>query len=277
MTKRSILITGCSSGIGYDAAHALHHQGWQVIAACRQPKDVARLQGEGLTSILLDYEDEASVSRAVDETLEITGGRLDAVFNNGAYAIPGPTEDLTRDAMRTIFEANFLGWHDLTRRLIRVFRSQGHGRIVMCSSVLGFQAMPWRGAYNSTKFALEGYTDTLRMELHGSGIHVSLIEPGPIRTDFRKNAILQFEKWVDWENSLLRQRYETSLLDKLKKTTSGKDPGELEPEAVTAKLVHALTASRPKPRYFVTYPTHLAGILKRFLPTRALDAIFRRV
>ncbi|MEM7439963.1 MAG: SDR family NAD(P)-dependent oxidoreductase [Pseudomonadota bacterium] len=276
MTQRSILITGCSSGIGLDAARTLHAQGWLVIASCRSLSDVERLKAEGFRSIQLDYEDETSVANAVSQTLAETGGTLDAVFNNGAYAIPGPAEDLPRPAMRAIFEANFLGWHDLTRRLMPTFRAQGHGRIIMCSSVLGFQAMPWRAAYNATKFALEGYTDTLRMELRGSGIHVSLIEPGPIRTEFRKNAIQQFENWVDWESSVLRDKYEAGLLAKLKKAGTGKTPGELGPEAVTKKLIHALTATHPRSRYYVTWPTHLAGSLRRVLPTRALDALFHR-
>ena len=213
----------------------------------------------------------------MDSVLSATGGRLDAVFNNGAYAIPGPVEDLPTDALRAIFEANFFGWHDLTRRLIPTFRRQGAGRIVQCSSVLGFQAMPWRGSYNASKFALEGYSDTLRMELRGTGIHVSLIEPGPIRTDFRKNAIKQFEKWVDWQNSGLRDRYENGLLDKLYKASGKPDPGELGPEAVTRKLIHAIEAPRPRPRYYVTTPTILTGYTRRFVSTRMLDALFSRI
>lgn len=277
MTARTVLITGCSSGIGLDAARTLRARGWTVFASCRQAQDCRRLEQEGLIAPRLDYEDTASIAAALDSVLARTGGQLDAVFHNGAYAIPGPVEDLPTEAMRAIFEANFLGWHDLTRRLIPVFRAQGHGRIVMCSSVLGLQAMRWRGAYNATKFALEGYTDTLRMELADSGIRVSLIEPGPIRTDFRKNAIAQFERWVDWKSSLLRQQYEDELLAKLKKAGSGRDPGELGPEAVSAKLIHALEAGRPRPRYFVTTPTYVAGLLRRVLPTRALDAIFGRM
>lgn len=265
---RSILITGCSSGIGHDAAHRLAGAGWRVFATCRKAEDCERLRAEGLESLPLDYEDAASIAAAVDEVLSRTGGTLDALFNNGAYAIPGPLEDLSRDAMRTIFEANLIGWHDLTNRVIPAMRAQGGGRIVNCSSVLGLVGMKWRGAYVATKFALEGMSDVLRMEMAETGIKVSLIDPGPIETDFRKNAILQFEKWVDWENSARREEYRASLLDKLY-TGSGKGP-QWPASAVTDKLIVALTARNPKPRYYVTTPTHVMALARRVLPARAL-------
>ncbi len=270
MQGRSILITGCSSGIGYDAAHGLAGRGWRVFATCRQEADCERLRGEGLESFVLDYADNASIKTAVAECLSRTGGTLDALFNNGAYAIPGPLEDIPRDALRAIFETNLFGYHDLTRQVIPVMRAQGHGRIVNCSSVLGLVAYRWRGAYNATKFALEGLSDTLRLELRDTGIKVILIEPGPIATDFRKNAIRQFEKWVDWESSASVDQYRSSLLDQLY-GVSGASTFELQPDAVTTKLIHALEAGRPKPRYFVTTPTYIANILRRVLPTRILD------
>ena len=212
MTKRTILITGCSSGIGYDAAHGLRARGWRVFAACRKQSDCDRLVGEGLESPLLDYEDETTISAAVSEVLAATGGTLDALFNNGAFACPGAVEDLPRGALREIFEANVFGWHDLTRQIIPVMRAQGHGRIVQCSSVLGFVTLPWRGAYNSTKFALEGLTDTLRIEMKGTGIDVVLIEPGPVTSKIRVNAIPHFERWVDWEKSPRAEQYRKGLL-----------------------------------------------------------------
>lgn len=271
--SRTVLITGCSSGIGHDAALRLTERGWRVLATCRNPEDCAALSGAGLESFPLDYERPETIAAAVEEACARTGGRLDAVFHNGAYAIPGPIEDIPAAAMEAIFRANFLGWHDLTRQLLPLFRAQGAGRIVFCSSVLGMVAMRWRGAYVATKFALEGYADTLRMELRGSGIHVSLIEPGPIRTEFRRNAIRQFERWVDWRASALRADYENGLLDKLYKAGKRPDPGELGPEAVTARLIHALEAPRPRPRYYVTVPTYVVGILKRFLSTRLMDRL----
>ncbi len=270
MTGGTVLITGCSSGIGHDAAHALARRGWRVFATCRKEEDCARLREQGLESFRLDYEDEASVAEAVQETLERTGGRLDALYNNGAYAIPGAVEDIPRGALRAIFEANLFGWHDLTRRVIPVMRAQGHGRIVNCSSVLGLVTMRWRGAYVSTKFALEGLTDTLRLEMKGTGIHVALIEPGPITSRIRENAIIQFEKWIDWKNSARAEEYRASLLRRLYEKT-GPDPFERPPSAVTARLIHALESPRPRPRYYVTTPTYAMGALRRLLPTRALD------
>lgn len=271
---KSILITGCSTGIGYDAAHTMHKRGWQVFATCRQQKDCDRLQSEGLNSFVLDYEDEASITSAIETCLSATGGTLDALFNNGAYAIPGPVEDLTRNALRANFEANFFGHFDLINQLMPTFRKQGHGRIVNCSSLLGMTALRYRGSYNATKFALEAMTDTLRLELRGTDIKAILIEPGPIKTDFRKNAIIQFDKWVDWENSQLLDLYENSLLNMLKKVGTGKDPGELGPDAVTDALIKAVESPRPNPRYFVTWPTRLTSTIRRLLPTRWSDAIF---
>ena len=273
MTQKSILITGCSSGIGYDAAHTLHSRGWRVFATCRQEKDCERLRGEGLESFPLDYTDEASIKSAVAEVLERTGGTLDALYNNGAYAIAGAVEDMPRDAMRAIFETNVFGYHDLTNQIIPVMRAQGHGRIVNCSSVLGLAAARFRGAYNSTKFALEGLTDTLRLELYHEPIEVILIEPGPITTQFRVNARTQFEKWIDWQASAQRATYENELQPRLYDDSGKVDTFELPASAVTKKLIHALEAKRPKPRYYVTVPTYLAGIMRRILPTRAFDWI----
>jgi NAD(P)-dependent dehydrogenase (short-subunit alcohol dehydrogenase family) len=271
-SRRSILITGCSSGIGHDAAHTLARRGWRVLAACRKPDDAERLKTEGLETLVLDYEDPASVAAAADDALDRTGGRIDALFNNGAYLIPGPVEDLSRDAMAAIFNANFLGWHDLTRRLIPAMRARGHGRIVNCSSILGLVVTPYRGAYCATKFAVEAWSDALRIEMKGTGIHVSLIEPGPIVTDFRKNAILQFERWVDWQASPRADDYRATLLDRLYKG-SANTPFQLPPSAVTARLIRAIERPRPKARYYVTLPTHAAALMRRVLPSGLLDRI----
>jgi NAD(P)-dependent dehydrogenase (short-subunit alcohol dehydrogenase family) len=270
MTQRTILITGCSSGIGYAAACALRDRGWHVYAACRQELDCGRLREEGFDSPRIDYTDPDSIITALADVLEDTGGTLDAVFNNGAYAMPGAVEDLPTEALREIFEANFFGWHTLTRAVIPIMRAQGHGRIVQCSSVLGLVALPWRGAYSATKFALEGLTDTLRMEMRGTGVHPILIEPGPITTKIRANSIPHFEQWIDWENSARAEKYETELGPRLY-AERGPDKFELPPAAVVKKLVHALESKRPRARYYVTTPTRLAGLLRRILPTRLLD------
>jgi NAD(P)-dependent dehydrogenase (short-subunit alcohol dehydrogenase family) len=275
MTKRTILITGCSSGIGYAAAYGLRERGWYVYAACRQELDCARMRDEGFDSPRIDYTDPDSIITALADILEDTGGTLDAVFNNGAHATPGAVEDLPTEALREIFEANFFGWHTLTRAIIPVMRAQGHGRIVQCSSVLGLVAMPWRGAYNATKFALEGLTDTLRLEMRGTGVHPILIEPGPVTSKLRINSIPHFERWIDWENSARAEQYETVLAQRLYGETEP-EKFELPPQAVVKKLIHAVEANRPRPRYYVTTPTYLAGIVRRILPTRLLDRVLSR-
>ncbi|WP_133486110.1 SDR family NAD(P)-dependent oxidoreductase [Aliiroseovarius marinus] len=272
MTQKSILITGCSSGIGYDAAHTLAKRGWRVFATCRKEEDCERLRNEGLESLRLDHADEASMDAAVAEVLSRTGGTLDALFNNGAYAIPGAVEDLPTDALRTIFETNFFGYHHLTRLILPVMRKQGHGRVIHNSSVLGFAAMPWRGAYVSTKFALEGLMDTLRLEMRGMPIDIILIEPGPVTTKIRQNAQPHFERWIDWENSPRRNLY-AKLRERLYDDSGELDRFELPPSAVTKKLIHALEHPKPKPRYYVTTATYIAGIGRRLLSTRVGDRL----
>ena len=275
MAQRSILITGCSSGIGLDAARSLHARGWKVFATCRAETDCERLRTEGLDSFRLDYTDPASIAGAVERAAEATGGRLDALFNNGAYACPGAVEDLPTDALRAIFETNLFGWHDLTRRVIPMMRAQGAGRIVQCSSVLGFVGLKWRGAYVATKHALEGLSDVMRLEMAGTRTEGLLIEPRPVATRIRENAIPHFERWIDWRASARSAEY-AGLLDRLYKPAQKKDRFELQPDAVTARLIHALESPRPRARYHVTTPTHAMGALRRVLPTRALDWVLRR-
>ncbi|MDD3516954.1 MAG: SDR family oxidoreductase [Chromatiales bacterium] len=272
---RSILITGCSSGIGAAAARSLKTRGWRVFASARKAEDVERLRADGFEALRLDLDDSESIAQALRELLERTDGRLDALFNNGAYGQPGAVEDLSRDALRAQLETNLLGWFDLTNRVIPVMRRQGHGRIVMNSSVLGLVGLPFRGAYVASKFALEGLTDTLRLELRGSGIHVALIEPGPITSRFRANAHAAFLRNIDRERSYFREKYAAAERRLTKQGPAA--PFTLPPEAVVDALVHALESPRPKARYYVTVPTHLFGTLRRLLPTRALDAILRAV
>lgn len=269
---KSLLITGCSSGIGYDAAHTMTKRGWRVFATCRQQKDVDRLNAEGLESLRLDYTDEASMQAAMDEILSRTNNQLDALFNNGAFAIPGAVEDVPTAALREIYEVNVFGYHHLTRMVLPVMRARGQGRIVNNSSVLGLAALPWRGAYSSTKFALEGLTDTLRLEMRGTGIHVSLIEPGPITTRIRENAQTHFERWIDWENSPRAGLYR-KLRERLYDDSGDLDPFELPPSAVTDRLIHALEHKRPRPRYYVTRATYITGVARRLLSTRMLDRL----
>ena len=273
---KTILITGCSSGIGLDAARGMRERGWRVFASCRQEEDCDRLRAEGFDSPRIDYCDSASIKQGLAEVLNETGGTLDVLFNNGAHGLPGAVEDLPTEGLRAIFESNVFGWHELTRQVIPVMRTQGHGRIVQNSSILGFVSFPWRGAYVATKFALEGLTDTLRIELSDTDIKVVLIEPGPVTPKIRENSIPHFERYIDWKASPLRPLYESSLLKRLYES-QGPDTFELPASAVTAKLIHACESHRPRPRYYVTTPTHIAGVLRRILPTRAIDRILMRL
>ena len=272
--QKTILITGCSSGIGYDAAHGLKAAGWKVFATCRSEEDCARLRAEGLISFQLDLADPSSIEAGFNEALARGHGRLDALYNNAAFACPGAVEDLPAGALREVFETNLFGLHDLTTRAIRVMRAQGEngeGRIVQCSSVLGLIGIRWRGAYTASKFALEGLTEVLRREMRDTGIHVISLNPGPIPTKIRENSIPHFERWVDWKASARRAQYEGSLLQRLYAPASKPDRFQLPPSAVTAALLRALQAPKPRSHYYVTTATHLAAWLRRLLPMRAQD------
>jgi NAD(P)-dependent dehydrogenase (short-subunit alcohol dehydrogenase family) len=275
ISAKSILITGCSTGIGYITAQVLKQRGHQVIATARKAVDVGRLTSEGFTAMQLDLADSASIRGAVAATLELTGGKLDAVFHNGAFGQPGAVEDLSREVLRSQFETNFFGTHELTTLLLPVMRQQGHGRIIFNSSVLGFVAMTYRGAYNASKFALEGLADTLRLELHGSNIFVAIIEPGPITSDFRKNALTLFKQNIDADNSVHKDSYQ-NVAERLEKE-GDVAPFTLPAKAVAAKVAHALEAKQPRIRYCVTFPTYLFAVLKRILPTAWLDYLLRQV
>jgi NAD(P)-dependent dehydrogenase (short-subunit alcohol dehydrogenase family) len=272
---RAVLITGCSSGIGEHVALALKERGYRVFATARRGECVARLKNQGLEALRLDLDDSASIQSAVREVLARTGGKLYALFNNGAYGQPGAIEDLSRQALRAQLETNVLGWLELTNAVIPAMRRQGTGRIIQNSSMLGLVGLRLRGAYVCSKFALEGLTDVLRQELHGSGIRVVLIEPGPIRSRFRANAFLAYRRFIRPRESYWRETYarsESRLSD-----ASREAPFTLGPEAVLKAVVKALEARRPRARYRVTFPTHLLATLKCVLPTPALDFILRAV
>ena len=271
---RSVLITGCSSGIGHTVAHGLRDRGWRVFATARKAGDVARLQAEGFESMVLDLDDSDSIHAAVSEVLAASGGHLDALFNNGGFGQVGAVEDLTRTAMRAQFETNLFGWIELTNAVMPVMRRQNHGRIVFNSSVLGYAAFAYRGAYVGAKFALEGMADTLRQELSGSGVYVSLVEPGPITSRFRDNCLPHFLHHIDWQRSVHRREYEGQMARLQKPGPAA--PFTLPPEAVLAKVVHALESRRPQARYPVTLPSHLFWWLRRLLSSRMMDAVLLR-
>jgi NAD(P)-dependent dehydrogenase (short-subunit alcohol dehydrogenase family) len=265
MTDRpSIIVTGCSSGIGAWCARALVKDGWRVFATVRRAEDLAALEKDGIEAFLMDYTKPDTISKLVDDVFARTGGRLDALFNNGAYGQAGAVEDLPVEALRLQLETNVIGWHDLTRRIIPAMRAQGHGRIVQCSSILGIVPFKWRGAYNASKFALEGLTLTMRMELEGSGIEVSLIEPGPITSRFTANAVTYIERFIDLKGSVHAQEYERQMRRLRGESRPAK--GKLEPDAVYTALKRALTAKKPKPHYIVTQPAKQGALLKKLLP-----------
>ncbi|MGX2040532.1 SDR family oxidoreductase [Methylocaldum sp. MU1018] len=272
--SKTILITGCSSGIGLCVARGLHQRGYRVFATARKEHDVETLRAEGFEAFRLDLADSRSIESAVDWVLQSTGGRLFALFNNGAYGQPGAVEDLSRETLREQFETNLFGTHELTASVLPAMRKQSCGRIIQNSSVLGFAAMAYRGAYNASKYALEGLSDTLRLELAGTGIFVSLIEPGPILSRFRDNALAMYRKNIDGERSVHREKYRAMASRLVKEGPAV--PFTLGPEAVLEAVIHALESKRPKPRYYVTFPTYLFGFLKRILPDRALDWVLRR-
>ncbi len=269
--EKSILITGCSSGIGLAAAQTLHQRGYKVFASVRKEKDIPLLENSGIRCLQLDLDDSESIKQALKQLLQESGGTLYALFSNGAYGQPGAVEDISRNTLRKQFETNLFGTHELTCRVVKIMRRQGYGRIIQNSSVLGFASFPFRGAYNASKHALEGLTDTLRMELKGSGIQVSLIEPGPIQSQFRKNAHAAFKENIVVEQSYFKAYY--LAVERRLARHDDKGMFTLSEEAVVKKLLHALESKRAKPRYYVTFPTYLFGYLKRLLSTRFLDRI----
>ena len=273
--KKTILITGCSSGIGYCVAKGLQARGYQVLATARKQADVVTLEAQGLESFRLNLTDSNSIHFAFEETLRRTNGELYALFNNGAFGLPGAIEDLSRDALREQFETNVFGWQELTNLAIPVMRRQGYGRIIQNSSVLGLVSLPFRGAYNASKYAIEGLSDTMRLELRGTNIYVSLIEPGPITSQFRTNSMKALLKYIDIENSVHREK-DQGVLNRLNKPGPAAVPFTLPPEAVLDRVIHALESKQPQPHYYVTFPTYLFGALRRLLPTRMLDFLLAK-
>lgn len=266
---RSILVTGASSGIGRAAAETLAARGWRVFATARREGDLADLAAiPGIEPIFLELSDPASIAACAGRVLTATGGRIDALFNNAAFGQLGAVEDLRTEVLRAQFEVNVFGWHDLTRRLIPAMRAAGHGRIVQCSSVLALVAMKYRGAYVASKFALEGLTDTLRMELRGSGIEVVTIRPGPIATRFVAHAIEALEGNVDLDGSVHAEVYRHRLA-RLRR--GGASRFKLPARAVVEKLLLALDAPRPRATYAVTTPTLIMAWARRLLPDTTLS------
>ncbi|MDR0218813.1 MAG: SDR family oxidoreductase [Enterobacteriaceae bacterium] len=253
--QKAVLITGCSSGIGLAAAKTLHQRGYRVLAACRKSADLAHMRELGFEPVELDLDSKESVEKAAEHVIELTHGRLFGLFNNGGFGVYGPLESVSREQMEKQFSTNFFGTHQLTCLLLPAIRANGEGRIVQTSSVMGLISTPGRGAYAASKFALEAWSDALRLELFGTGIKVSLIEPGPIKTRFTAN-VNQTESEHPVENPTIACRF------------------TLTPDDVVIQLVHALESPKPKLRYPVTLLTHAVTVLRRLLPARLMDKIF---
>jgi len=268
MTEKSILITGCSTGIGLASATGLKNRGYRVFATARKSEDLARLSALGLEAIYLDYTESNSVQACVAEVGKRTGGKLYALFNNGAYGQPGALEDISRTVLEQQFSANVFGWHELTVACLPLLRKNGIGRIVQCSSVLGLAAMKWRGPYNASKYAIEGLSDTLRLELRGSGIHVVTINPGPIESQFVPNARAAFERNVNLSTSHYKDVFERQ---RQRLERGGNTSFKLPATAVLAKLVQALERKNPRAHYYVTTPTWLVAVARRLMPQAMLD------
>lgn len=276
MAEKSVLITGAASGIGFDAALMLAERGWRVFATCRQEADAQRMAAMGFEAYVLDLADPASVHAGAQRALALTDGKLEALFNNGAIAVPGAVEDLDADALREIFEVNIFAQFELARLILPAMRERGQGRILNNSSVLGYQSLPYRGAYCATKHAMEGLTDALRMELKGSGIHAILLEPGPIPSRLRTNSRAHFWRHVDVENSAHAQTYKDRLVPSLMDQENAPSIWQLPPEACSRIIVKALEAPRPNARYHVTMMPFIVDWMRRVLPTSARDRILSR-
>ncbi|MES4614068.1 MAG: SDR family oxidoreductase [Ewingella sp.] len=254
--QKAVLITGCSSGIGLAAAHDLRQRGYRVLAACRKAQDLENLQLQGFETVQLDLDDKQSVERAAAEVIALTGNRLYGLFNNAGYGVYGQLSGISREQFEQQFSTNLFGTHQLTQLLLPAMLAHGEGRIIQTSSVMGLISTPGRGVYAASKYALEAWSDALRMELHGTGVQVSLIEPGPLTSNFTQNVNQsQADKPVN--NPGIAKRF------------------TLTPEAVLPKLRHALESPKARLRYPVTLLAHGITVLRRLLPGRVLDKILR--
>jgi len=270
---RTVLITGCSSGIGLCLAHGLRSSGYHVFATARKEEDVTKLKKLGFEAFMLDLASSKSIKAAIYELYKKTDG-LYALINNGAYGQAGALEDISREALEKQFQANVFGWHELTNLVLPSMKARNIGRVIYISSVLGFVAMPFRGPYVASKFAIEGLVNTLRLELKKTKIKLSLIQPGPIESKFRHNAFLAFKENVDSSKSDYKREYKIMI----ERLNSDKNVQfTLAPESVLRCVLHALESKVPKNHYRVTFPTKLFAFLCRILPSSWMDNILSRV
>lgn len=275
VADKSVLVTGCSSGIGRATAEVLRTAGWKVFPTARKAEDLEALRTDGFEAVELDIATSGSVVACIETVLEKNGGKLGAVVNNAGFGMPGAIQDLTRDAMRQQFEVNLFGLQELTNLLVPVFRKQGYGRIVNISSVVGRLSLPFMGIYSASKFALEAVSDAQRIELSLDPISVSLVEPGPIRTRFSTNCAGQGEVRLDVNGSRFGAAYK-KYFDKRRNGGMAEDRFRLPPEAVAGKIRHALESPRPKIRYRVTIPAYLGDWAARWMPAGLIDRLMTR-
>ena len=271
-TVKTVLITGCSSGIGHCLAHGLRAAGYRVFATARKIDDVTKLKNLGFDAFLLDLASSDSIQAAISKVFQKTDS-LYALINNGAYGQAGALEDISREVLEKQFQTNVFGWHELTNLVLPSMKERNLGRIVYISSVLGFVAMPFRGPYVASKFAIEGLVDTLRLELKKTRIKLCIVQPGPIESKFRQNAFLAFKENVDASNSDYKKEYK-AMIERLNSDKNVQFT--LAPESVLRCVLHALDSKAPKNHYRVTFPTKLFAFLGRILPSSWMDNILSR-
>jgi len=268
----NIVITGCSTGIGFATAEYLQEKGIKVYATVRASSDIEKLKALGIENVLKLDVTKADEIKAVIEYVLTQDKKIDVWFNNAGYGQAGAIEDIETKFLREQFETNVFGMHEATKQIIPIMRKQGYGKIIQHSSVLGLVSLFGRGAYNASKYAIEGLTDTLRLELKGSNIYVSLLNTGPVTSNFRKNAMKKLEDNVDIENSIFKEAY-------LKNLSAKKSDVPFNEEAISvARVVEKIIlTSKPKPRYYITKATYLLGYMKRVLSTLQLDKILGKI
>ncbi|AXX92785.1 short-chain dehydrogenase [Malaciobacter molluscorum LMG 25693] len=273
---KNILITGCSSGIGFESARILKEAGYKVYATARKKKDVKRLRTLGFISYKLDVTNAKNIKKVIDKII-LEDMKLDAVFNNAGYGQPGAVEDISTDVLRQQFETNLFGLHEVTIQAMKIFRKQGYGKLIQHSSVLGIISLKFRGPYNASKYAIEGLCDTLRQELIGSNIYLSVINTGPVTSKFRENALAKFKENIDIENSFFESTYKNEVKKRLESTDDSKAPFNLPPSSVANIALEIMNSKKPKPRYYVTKATYILGFAKRVLSTNLLDKLLNKI
>ena len=267
----NIVITGCSSGIGLECAKYLKDRMIKVYPTARDEKDVEKLKEMGFeNAMLLDVTKPDTIKSVIDEVLA-QDGKIDVWFNNAGYGQIGAIEDISTDLLREQFETNVFGLHEATIQVLKVMRKQGYGKIIQHSSILGLVSMPFRGVYNASKYAVEGLSDTLRLDLDGTNIYVALLNTGPIESDFRKNAIKTLDN-LDIENSRFKDRYIMAKSGKSKRV-----PFALKADAVASVVHRIILSNKPQPRYYITKASYILAFLKRILPTSLMDRILLKI